>query len=194
MTRATFQKGAKLERIEKNLEDPRRALKQIGVLMVAESQRAFRDQKFGPDAWEPRGKVNTFGILADLASGGNPKARRFQRRPALRDTGRLSSSIASRVVGSRIVEVGTNLDYAAVHQEGGTVTSEKITPSMQRRLWKWLKPKGKDLKAQLGWLLNRKYRGQSLTSEVPARPFVGITKATIASVREVVGVEVMEAR
>lgn len=192
MTRATFDKGAKMERWEKNLENPRGALKQIGVLVTAESQRAFRDQQHGRDKWAPRSDVNVFGIIADFSKGSTPPARRFERRPALRDTGRLSASIAYKVLGVKAVEIGTNLPYAGVQQYGGTVESEKITEALQRALWKWLKPKSADLKARLGWLLNKKYRGETLKMEVPARPFVGITKDTREDVREVLGREIME--
>lgn len=194
MTKATFKKGAKLERLEKNLGNPSGALKQIGALMVAESQRSFREQKHGRDKWEPRSDVNVFGIIADFAKGGTPPARRFERTPALKDTGRLSNSVAFKVHGRTTVSVGSTLDYAGVQHHGGTVESERITGSVRRALWKWLKPKDKSLKARLGWLLNAKYRDETLKSEVPARPIVGITKSTIEDVREVVGVEIMEVR
>lgn len=194
MTKASFVKGAKIERWGKALENPQRALKQIGVLMVAESQRSFREQKHGKDTWKARSDVNVYGIIADFAKGSTPPARRFERRPALKDTGRLSNSIAFKVNGRASVEVGTNLDYAGVHQFGGTVESETITKSVQRALNTWLKPKDKGLKSRLGFLLNKKYTGETLKGEVPARPFVGITKDTIEDVREVVGVEIMEVR
>jgi len=194
MTKATFQKGAKMERWESNLDDPRRALKHIGALMVAESQRSFREQQHGKDKWEPRAPVNVYGIISDFAKGSTPPARRFERRPVLRDTGRLSSSISFKVLGNTAVEVGTNLPYAGVLQHGGAIESEPITGAVRRALWKWLKPKDSDLKAQLGFLLNKNFRDETLKGEVPARPFVGITEATREDVREVVGVEIMEVR
>lgn len=194
MTKATFVKGAKMERWEKALENPQKALKQIGVLMVAESQRSFREQQHGRNKWKSRSDVNVFGIISDFSTGSKPPQRRFERRPALKDTGRLAGSIAFKVNGRASVEVGTNLDYASVHNFGGAVESEPITKSVQRALNKWLKPKDKGLKLRLGFLLNKKLTGETLKGEVPARPFVGITKETIEDVREVVGVEIMEVR
>ena len=195
MTRATFEKGAKLERWERNFQNPRNALKQIGALMVAESREAFREQKHGRDRWKPRSDVNVFGIIKDFAGGATaPPARRFERRPALSDTGRLKQSIAFKVFGRSVVEVGTNLPYAKVHQEGGAVKSEKITKGVQEALWKWLKKKDKTLKRRLGFLLNKKFRGKFLEGEVPKRPFVGITKQTRADVLEVVGLRILEVR
>lgn len=81
-----FEKGAKIERIESKLANPEVALRQVGALMVAESQRAFRDQKFGEKAWDARkGKINVFGIIADFYEGKkSPPARRFESRPASR--------------------------------------------------------------------------------------------------------------
>jgi len=191
--RVVFKPGAKVERIEKNLDDPARALKQIGVLMVAESQAAFKAQGHGTKKWEPRAPVNLFGIIADFHAGRRkPPARRFETRPALRDTGRLAKSIAYEVRGDT-VEVGTNLDYAAVHQTGGEVESQPLTGTVRRALWRWLKKQDTELKRRLGWVLNKKFRDKKLTTEVPARPFIGVTPTLRRAVDRIVGVEIMEA-
>lgn len=192
MTEATFRKGAKLERMEGSLGNPSGALKQVGAIIAAESRKSFREQRHGSDAWEQRATPNVYGIIADFAKGSTPPARRFEARPALRDTGRLSRSIAFRVTGGRSVVIGTNLPYAGTHQYGGRIESETITAAVQKALWKWLKPKGRDLKAQIGFLLNKKFRGERLEGEVPARPFVGITEQARADIREVIGSEILE--
>lgn len=190
----SFRKGDKVERIEKKLDNPVAALRRIGILMVAESQRAFKDQQFGSKRWDARKVPNVFGIIADFHAGRRaPPARRFEGRPALRDTGRLASSIAFQVVGN-VVEVGTNLDYAAAHHLGGKVQSKPITTEVQTRLWSWLRGQSRELKRRLGFLLNKKYRGQRLQGTVPARPFVGITLKTREMVRQLIGVEIMEAQ
>ena len=195
MTKATFKKGAKIERWEESLDNPRVALKQIGALMVAESQRSFRDQKHGEDKWEERAPINVYGLIADFAKGSKPPARRFESRPALRDTGRLAGSIAFRVLGRTAVEVGSNLEYAGTMQHGGPIESETITESMQKAIGKWLKTKkGVGFKDQLGWLLNKKFTGETLKGEVPARPFVGITKQTLDDVLVTVKVAIMEVK
>ena len=193
--RVEFEKGAKVKRWERNLDKPTKALKQIGALMVAESQRAFKAQTFDGKAWPPRSDVNVFGIIADFHAGKRaPPQRRFQTRPALRDTGRLAASITFNVIGNRAVEVGTNLPYAEVHQTGGEVESMPITERVQKSLWAWLKDKGPELKSRLGWLLNKKFRGTKLTMEVPARPFVGITKQLRKDVKQIIGVHILESR
>jgi len=195
MTRVTFEKGAKLARIEGKLDNPTAALKQIGALMVAESQRAFKVQEFDGEKWQPRAPVNIFGIIADFHEGRRkPPQRRFERRPALRDTGRLSSSISFRLVGSRAVEIGTNLPYAGVHQRGGEVESKPITREVQRNLWAWLKNQPLQMRRRLGFLLSKRYTDQTLKGSVPERRFIGITRRTREFVQKAVGVRIMEVR
>lgn len=191
--RATFDEGDKARRMRQALERPERTLKQIGTLMVAESQASFSKQSFGGKRWQERAPVNVFGILSDFAAGKNPPARRFQTRPALRDTGRLAASIAYQV-RTPVVEVGSKLPYADVHQFGGTSTSAAITPEIRRKLWAWLKKQGKDVRVQLGWLLNSKFKGETLTARIPARPFVGVTQQTKKQVSRLIGVELIEAK
>lgn len=188
-----FDKGAKIERWEEHLRSPTDALKQIGTIMVAESQEAFRDQKLGDKPWDARAPVNVFGIIADFHAGKKPPARRFESRPALKDTGRLAASIAHKLVGTDVVEVGSNLPYAAVQHHGGEVESLPINEQVRTALAAWLKGAGKQHKKALGWLLNKKFKGQKLKQKVPARPFVAITKQTLEDVREIVGVKIMEA-
>lgn len=191
-----FEKGAKIERIESKLANPEAALRQVGALMVAESQRAFRDQKFGEQAWDARkGKINVFGIIADFYEGKkSPPARRFESRPVLRDTGRLAASIAFRMAGVDVVEVGSNLPYAPVLHHGGEIESKPINQQVRDALAAWLKSKGRGYRKQLGWLLNKKFEGKTLKGRVPARPIVGITPQTIEDVREAVAVKIMEAK
>ncbi len=195
MTRVTFEKGAKVARIEDNLDNPTRALKQIGALMVAESQAAFRDQSFGGKRWKARASVNIFGVISDFHQGRRaPPQRRFQDRPALRDTGRLAASISFRLIGSKAVEVGSNLPYAGLHNAGGETESKPITEDVRRGLNTWLKTQGVQLRRRLGWILNKRFRGETLKMEVPKRQFVGITAKTRKAVQKIVGVTIVEVK
>lgn len=194
MPRVTFKKGKKMERVERNLKNPVAALGQIGALLVAESQRSFREQQFDGQVWDARAPVNVFAIIRDFSEGKRkPPNRRFEMRPALRDTGRLASSIAFQVHGDT-VEVGTNVEYAAVHQTGGVTESERLTSKARSGLWKWLKKQPLELKRRLGWVLNKKFRGEKLKQEVPARPFLGITDNARKGVRKIIGLEIVEAK
>lgn len=195
MTRATIDVGGKLTRMGEKLDDPAPLLKAVGVILVSESQRAFKAQMFGTRTWPARAPVNVYGLLADFAAGKRtPPARRFERRPALRDTGRLASSIAWQLVGSAVVEVGSNVEYASVHQFGGRIESVPITDAVRTALWSWLKSTDRSMRARLGWLLNSKFRNKRLTGKVAARPFVGITPRARELVKLSVGVNIAEAR
>lgn len=193
MPRVTFHKGEKFERIERALANPEKALKQIGAVMQAESLSAFKLQALGGKQWPERAPVNVFGIISDFALGRDaPLARRFERRPALVDTGRLRSSIAWQIVGTHAVEVGTTVEYAAVHQFGGTAKSARMTSPIRQALWKWLQKQSTEIKRRVGWALNKKFRDQQIEQQVPARPFLGVTDVTRAAVRKIIGVEIME--
>lgn len=194
MTTTTFEKGDKARRIEKRLSDPVAVLKGIGAVMVSESQRAFREQKFGATTWRARGSVNTMGIIADFHAGRRkPPARRFETRPALRDTGALGRSIAAKVSGNAVT-VGSNLAYSGVHQSGGAVESKPITADVQSRMRSWLRSQPEGIVKSLRFLTRPEMEGQRLQGRVPARPFVGITKWTRRAIRKTIGVELLEVR
>lgn len=167
------------------LENPQVILKQVGALMVSASQRAFGDQKFGSFKWPPRYPnqadpvVNVAGVVADLNLGSPIKARRFQRRKALIDTGALEASIASRVVGKNKVEVGSPLERAATHQHG-LVSVQPVTQKAKKGLAKFLldrakteNPRRDPVTQKLKFLLNPNVN--SLSTQVAQRPFLGIT-------------------
>ena len=61
-------------------------------------------------------------------------------------------------------------------------------------IWAWLKKQGRELKSELGFLLNKKFENKTLVGEVQARPFIGVTQQTIEDVKEAVGVYIMEAK
>lgn len=193
---AEFDEGERVRRMLRTIERPEEAAKQLGTIMVAESQQSFREQKFGDRAWKERSTPNVFGIIADFYAGKKTiPQRRFEPRPALRDSGRLMASIAFRVMeGGHIVEVGTALPHAAVHQHGGEVVSKPINEQVRRSLNEFLKGKGKQHRKTLGWLLNKKFEGKSLRQTVPARPFVGISDQTVADAVEILGTSISEAK
>lgn len=186
-------KGRKIQRWVKALDNPQKALKQVGIMMVAESQRAFVEQKFGGQPWRERAVPNVMGIIADFAAGRTkPKSRRFDARPALMDTGSLAKSISYRIVSADTVEVGTNLPYAPTLHSGGKVQSEPVTKKMQDAIWKWLKGEDRELRRSLGWLLNKKFTGKRIEAEVPKRRMVGVTKQTKQDIRQIVKVAIFE--
>lgn len=181
--------------LEGALEDLTPALEQIGVLLVAGAQRAFREQGRG-ERWQERRVPNVFGIVSDLARGKTPPKRRFDRRPALVDTGQLRNSIDARVSGRDTVEVGTVVPYASLHQFGGTSTA-RVTPAARRGLARYLKTqrrRRKNSKAseadrsrassalEIGWL----FQVDVLEAQIPARPFIEVTDTDREEIRRIV--------
>ena len=194
-----FRKGAKMERFEAAMRDPEKALKRIGVLMQAETMQAFEDQEFGGEAWEPRAEPGVFGILADFKAGASaPPARRFETRPALKDTGELANRVAFTTTTKSVTIgwTGELKERARVHHTGDNIESVEMTGEIRRRLWKWLKGQDAGKKRSLGRLLNKVWLpdGTTLKGKVPKRTLVGITATTREYVREAVGVELFEVK
>lgn len=91
---------AKLAALTKATEDMQPVYATVGRTLAARIRLCF---KLGVDPW------------------GNPwQALKFRKGQPLRDTGRLNRSIVSRVDGSGVT-VGTNVQYAPVHQFGATI-------------------------------------------------------------------------
>lgn len=178
-------------RILGKLENLNGTLKQIGALMVAESQRSFLIQRFGVFRWperypgQPDPHVNIAGVISDLNRGAGVKSRRTgSRRPALKDTGVLSNSIKDRIASKDTVEVGTIVEYAAVHLHGG-VSRQPTPESTKKGIRKWLAKKGNDVFAP-------KFRkvllpnSTSWDTEVEKRTFLGVTKRLENNIRKLV--------
>lgn len=193
MARVEFNEGDKIRRWKSGLRNPQGALKAIGALMVSESVRAFKMQRFGKTAWAPRGVPNVYGIIADLHGTARvPKKRRFEATPALVDTTRMKSTIAFQLKGTKSVEVGSNLPYSGVLHEGGPIESLPINEQVRDKLAKWLKGAGKKWRKDLGFLFSKK-EGETLKGKVEARPFVGLTDQSIKDIEEAIRVTVFEA-
>ena len=192
MAAKDFDEGAKMRRWKTNLANPQRALKQIGIMMVAESRGAFKLQRFGSARWIPRAVPNVYGIIEDFSIGRRtPKKRRFEDTPVLRDTGLLMRSITYAVSGNTVT-VGSTVSYADVMHGGGPIKSKTITEMVRKLLAKWLRGRGRKWEKDLGWLLNEKFIGTELEGTVEARPFVGITKRTLVNAQKLVGTRIME--
>lgn len=110
----------------------------IGAALVASTQQRFEVQR------SPAGVPWKQSLRAQSVSG-----------QTLVDSGRLRASITHRPSASR-VEVGTNVNYAAVHQFGATIRAKTA----------------KGLRFRIG---DRFVIKRQVT--VPARPFLGIDAA-----------------
>ncbi len=167
--------GRPIEEVIADLENAQDILKIIAADAQAKADKAFLDQKRGKFNWPPRRVPNISGALADLASGQRIKSRRFDKAPALVDTGRLRASISAEPdsQGKTAIKFGSDVSYANIHQQGGA-SQQIITDDMRNRV------KGKDAYSNLGAGQKQEMRarltalvGSQLvkTTNVPARPF-----------------------
>ena len=168
-------------------------LKTIGKEMEIESHRAFlnTEQKFGDWIWPPRyggipspSKINYAGALQDLTDGPKVQNRRFNDRPALKDSGLLSKSIQHEVLGNSRVRVGVTgpaARYAGFHQWG----SDEVGPSTQDipsdaidKLDAQIDDETNEERLDgLHALRARLARnGSVLTTQIQHRPFLGVTE------------------
>lgn len=165
-------RGSRFEAMGRMLANPRPILSWIGVYMVRKTMKAFRDQKYGTNAWKPRRVPNVPAALRDLDKSPNVKARRFQARPALVDTGRLRGSFSWRFLSGVAIEYGSNVPYARLHHAGG-ISSITITASMLKNLSTWLK-KRPEMREDFGYIQNYE-PGDSTHFAVKRRPLVGFS-------------------
>jgi phage gpG-like protein len=158
----------------------RPVLTRIGATMLSASQMAFQEQKYGGENWPARYEsnwrgINVAGALSDLLRDRPIKARRFDQRPALVDTGNLRNSLTFAIKSDTAVEVGTVVKYAATHQFG-MESVQPVTEVARKRLVKeyrrFKKMGGGKFKAikTLGFL----HSVDTLRTQIAARPFVGL--------------------
>lgn len=117
---------AALGELLRRVQDPAPALRDIGELLVASTQRRFATGR-APDGtpWMPNSPVTVLRYLSRFGGsfrrgGGLTKrgqARAAAKKPLIGETRRLSSEIAYRLI-PRGVEVGSSLAYAATQQFG----------------------------------------------------------------------------
>lgn len=98
-----------MRRVEKQVEDPSDLWRDIGDILVHNTQERFRT-----------------GIGTDDRPWQKSWRAQVQGGQTLRDTGRLHNSILVRISGNKIV-VGTNVVYAPLMHFGGTIKSKNGT-------------------------------------------------------------------
>ena len=170
--------------LKKRIKDPSAIVTKIGFLLAARAQQAFRDQKLGDLTWPARYPglkpfIHIAGALEDFKSVSKVKANRFVKRPALRQTNTLFNSLTPgpksvKSLGRNVIEVGTTIPYAGIHQAGG-VSSQKITGGVRKNMSKFLRSaKGKKFSPVLGPI----FQSDVKKTNINKRPFLGITDIT----------------
>ena len=103
-----------------------------------------------------------------------------------------ASTVAAEEAGKKKIRVGSNLPYAADHHLGRTVESVVITKDVQKKLLKWISGKGKAWAEYFVGFTKEKWTGKKRKARLPERRIVGVTKQTIADIKEVVGRKIFE--
>lgn len=155
-------------------------LKQIGIILEKTATRAFLVQQLGTYKWEPRYPnqigpfINIAGALQDFTQGAaQPKMRRFDRIPALKDSDELSKSPRARIVGADEVEVGSSLPYADRMHRGGE-GQQVVTDAAKELMRAWIEtPRGAVYSERMAPLLRP--ATNIWTTTVVARPIFGLT-------------------
>lgn len=147
---------AVLAAVAARAEHPRAMFEDIGAALVTSTQRRF-EQGRAPDGnpWPPS--------LRALATGGK----------TLIESARLMQSITFNASDTR-VEVGTNVEYAAIHQRGGTIDQPARSAQVH---FKTHKRTGARLKGFRRVKAADEHRNVVIPAHqvhMPARPFLGI--------------------
>ena len=120
---------------------------EVGEHIVESTKDRFKDEK-GPDGkkWEPSHRAKT--------TGGK----------TLTDNATLKNSLTYKATSSK-VDAGTNMIYAAVHQDGKTIKTKRA----------------KYLKFKIGkrWAQKKKVK-------IPARPFLGISSDDRKEIKRII--------
>lgn len=139
--------------LEKRLAKPEQALKECGLVLLRSIAKNFK--KGGrPERWEPSKRVQK--------SGGQTLVK----------TARLKNSITMRIL-DKVLTVGTNVKYAAIHQLGGRIR-QNVTV---KKHWRYMdKAFGKPIPARHVLV---KMHTRKMDFEMPERPFLLIQDSDV---------------
>ncbi len=136
---------AYLSTIAERTRNMRPIMKAIGERVAEQTKMRFQHGGPAPDGTPWKAPVSP-----------NPKRLR-----TLTVSGHLRDSIRYQLHGKNAVAIGTNKDYAAINQFGGTTSAHDIFPTRK-----------KALKTPFGLFKKVRHPG----SDIPARPFLGLSK------------------
>jgi len=146
---------ALLKKAGNKAKDLRIPLKRCGILMLRSIDKNFRAEG-RPKRWAP---LSPMTIAMRRKKGRGAKI--------LQDTGHGKGSIVYKVVSKQKVQIGTNLDYMRIHQEGGSIKipARDIYPVKARALH-WVDPgTGEDVFAM-------HVHQDERTAKIPQRKFL----------------------
>lgn len=147
---------------------------EIEGAMLFDVQRRFETET-GPDgqAWQRMSKRTAAARAKRKTRGNGPVTPKL-----LRDSNRLYSSISGSS-GEDFAEVGTNLDYARIHQEGGVIEQYPQSRMVRfRKVGNQMRFARKAHKRAFEKPVT--YGARTIT--IPARPYLGFSEAGRAKI------------
>lgn len=148
--------------------------------LVAASGVKFFKQSFQRQGWVYDGNLHRWKKR-------NPNAKRNKGRALLVDTGKLRRSIRTIQITDQLIEVGSELDYAQIHNEGGRIIKTVKVPGFTRQSHKVKAHKrklnGKTIKVptQQRAAAKVKTHTRKLNMEIDQRQFIGESPDVIKS-------------
>jgi len=208
VTEITVKSGEDLRKLRARVADSKVIGGIVARVLESQSQRAFLEQKLGDFAWPERYPnmedpfINIAALVNWTNEGGTIRPRFFDRRPALMGSGGAGGLIGSISAEQRgdLVILGSDKEYAAMHQWGGT-SSQPINETAKKTVGRFLgyekkdgewKRKNKPTEKQKAQDEKYHFRllfllGQDqLETQVNQRPFLGITDENEAEMAETI--------
>ncbi len=111
------------------------------------------------------------------------RQKKYHKDKILTLSGYLRRSIRYQVVGTDAAEVGTNVEYAAIHQLGGTIDQNAQSRRMRFRsvAGRVLFAGAKHKRVTERWVTRGAYQ-----VKIPARPFMGISADDEAGIQTII--------
>lgn len=131
---------------------------EIAAIAVNFSKERFREQAWldkTKEPWKPR---------ANRRKGGKKKSQTL-----LVNKGRLKRSIRKILANENVVIIGTDVPYAKIHNDGGTI-KETVTVKEHERKEFTRKRKGRKEKVKAHTVSTHT---RKMNIKIPARPFIG---------------------
>lgn len=150
----------KLGSLSQKLDGLRPLLEDVKGRLLLSTQQNFTASG-RPKAWMP--------LAASTIAN-----RRGTSHRILRDTGRLQNSITSRIE-NRSVIVGSNVVYARIHQEGGTIRVPEVRPRNARVL-----------RFVVNGQIVYTRRARAHTVRIPARPYLLLQESDKTYIRNAI--------
>lgn len=166
------------ELFAERLKNKREILERLGFDAKIFVHQAFSNQGLHrKNSWAERETPSIAGIFSDANKpGGQIRTRRLDSRPALQDTGTLKKSIDYRVQEPSVV-LGTNVEYARVHQEGGYSVQVKTNEvDFDKKILAFVRTRMKGYPADQQSRVISLMNVEVLVTRVHKREFLGYSK------------------